>query len=201
MPRLGKRWSEGQKTADQGGQAEVASAWSFAALTAALTAPTRTHAARSPHPPAGRHVPACLPACLRAQCVPACVPRPPAACVRVAAPSAGRRRAAGPGWPRRTLPAEDLYLSHSVFPFETTIFLERFPLERERFLIFPSHALPSAVPGALRSLASIGHIVEAAPERSLTVSSGRPAPVPDARGSHWLSCCEARRQRRERAHS
>ena len=51
----------------------------------------------------------------------------------------------------------------------------------------------SAVPGALRSLASIGHIVEAAPERSLTVSSGRPAPVPDARGSHWLSCCEARR--------
>ena len=25
-----------------------------------------------------------------------------------------------------------------VFPFETTIFLERFPLERERFLIFPS---------------------------------------------------------------
>ena len=51
----------------------------------------------------------------------------------------------------------------------------------------------SAVPGALRSLASIGHIVEAAPERSFTVSSGRPAPVPDAGGSHWLSCCEARR--------
>ena len=44
-------------------------------------------------------------------------------------------------WPRRTLPAEDLYLSHSVFPFETTIFLEIFPLERERFLIFPLHAL------------------------------------------------------------
>ena len=109
----------------------------------------------------------------------------------------GRRLPAAASWPRRTLPAEDLYLSHSVFPFETTIFLERFSLERERFLIF--HSCPSAVPGALcaPSRQCIGHIVEGSKrhrdERSLTVSSGRPAPVPDARGSHWLSCCEARR--------
>ena len=41
-------------------------------------------------------------------------------------------------WPRCTLPAEDLYLSNSVFPLETIIFLERFPLERESFL-FPAH--------------------------------------------------------------
>ena len=36
-------------------------------------------------------------------------------------------------WPRCTLPAEDLYLSNRVFPLETIIFLERFPLERESF--------------------------------------------------------------------
>ena len=36
--------------------------------------------------------------------------------------------AAGP-----PLPAEDLYLSNSVFPLDITIFLERFPLERESF--------------------------------------------------------------------
>ena len=53
----------------------------------------------------------------------------------------GRPTAPGnrvPSWPRCTLPAEDLYLSNSVFPLETIIFLERFPLERESFL-FPAH--------------------------------------------------------------
>ena len=44
-------------------------------------------------------------------------------------------------WPRCTLPAEDLYLSNSVFPLETIIFLERFPLEREKmFLIHRTNA-------------------------------------------------------------
>ena len=72
----------------------------------------------------------------------------------------GKRTSSNVTWPRRTLPAEDLYLSHSVFPFETTIFLERFPLERERFLIFPS--CPSALSRAL-----------CAPSRALAISSKR----------------------------
>ena len=37
-----------------------------------------------------------------------------------------------PRWASPLLPAEYLYLSISVFPLETSIFLERFPLERER---------------------------------------------------------------------
>ena len=32
-----------------------------------------------------------------------------------------------------------LYLSNSIFPLETIIFLERFPLERERFFISPAY--------------------------------------------------------------
>ena len=38
-----------------------------------------------------------------------------------------------PRWLRPIRPAEYLYLSISVFPLETSIFLERSPLERERY--------------------------------------------------------------------
>ena len=38
-----------------------------------------------------------------------------------------------PAWVRHILPAEYLYLSISVFPLETSIFLERLPPERERY--------------------------------------------------------------------
>ena len=38
-----------------------------------------------------------------------------------------------PIWLRPIRPAEYLYLSISVFPLETSICLERLPLERERF--------------------------------------------------------------------
>ena len=54
-------------------------------------------------------------------------------------------RGTGENWPRCTLPAEDLYLSNSVFPLETIIFLERFPLERESFFNFPHTCLFSCV--------------------------------------------------------
>ena len=49
------------------------------------------------------------------------------------------QKAGGPGrdrsidWLRPIRPAEYLYLSISVFPLETSIFLERLPLERERY--------------------------------------------------------------------
>ena len=42
-------------------------------------------------------------------------------------------RPAAVDWLRPLRPAEYLYLSISVFPLETSIFLERLPLERERY--------------------------------------------------------------------
>ena len=42
-------------------------------------------------------------------------------------------RPAAVDWLRPLRPAEYLYLSINVFPLETSIFLERLPLERERY--------------------------------------------------------------------
>ena len=47
-------------------------------------------------------------------------------------PDCARGEACG-SWLRPIRPAEYLYLSISVFPLETSIFLERLPLERERY--------------------------------------------------------------------
>ena len=83
MPRLGKRWLvAGRKLRTKGSGRR--------GFCVVICRPHRrphrphTHARCPLAPPAGRPARTCLPACLRAQCVPACVPRPPAACVRVA---------------------------------------------------------------------------------------------------------------------